>query len=215
MSIAFLGDIHGNFRQVDLALQQIPDDVPLIQVGDFGIWPHYRSYWLKAVPRRKIYFIEGNHECHPLLQGLTEPTELWPNAIYVPRGTVLELGGHQVGFLGGAHSVDYKSRTPGFDWFPELEAVTERDTSLLRGHKIDILVTHTAPKFIIDKYCDPQFLVRMFNLSPNYVDPSTVLLEDLWEVLGKPQLVCGHLHRRITDNNIKVLDINELWIYND
>jgi predicted phosphodiesterase len=210
MSIAFLGDIHGWFRRLHHVLEELPEDVPLIQVGDFGCWPQFRDQW--KAPKRPIYFIDGNHDHHPTFSKLTVPTEVWPGATYVPRGTILELAGKRVGFLGGAHSVDYKSRTPQVDWFPELEVVTADQTSMLAGRNVDILVTHTAPHFIIKKHLDPFFLKRFFDLPLSYVDHSTVVIEELWENLGKPQLVCGHLHRRITDGTVRVLDINELWV---
>jgi len=48
--------------------------------------------------------------------------------------------------MGGAHSFDWKLRTPGFDWFPELELVTESDLENLPDKKIDIVISHTAPE---------------------------------------------------------------------
>ena len=104
-----------------------------------------------------VYFIDGNHENHPLL--LENPVELaWgarpvaPMVYHLPRGYVWKgWGDVRYAALGGAVSVDKHLRQPGIDWFPE-EEITEKDLlalehnmAALRWNHIDVMFTHDCP----------------------------------------------------------------------
>src|SRR5207245_2200414 len=78
-------------------VKRVPPDAPVIQVGDFGIWPHKLKEWVD--PGRPIMFLDGNHDAPIHLV-----TGEWKNAQYLPRGTVLELGDSVVLTCGGATS---------------------------------------------------------------------------------------------------------------
>src|SRR6266705_3322652 len=99
MKLTLIGDIHGEFRVLHELLKRVPPDAPIIQVGDFGIWPHKLKEWVD--PGRPIMFLDGNHDAPIHLV-----TGEWKNAQYLPRGTVLELGDSVVLTCGGATSVD-------------------------------------------------------------------------------------------------------------
>ena len=43
-------------------------------------------------------------------------------------------------------------------------------------------------------------------------DPSAINIETLWDAVGNPPLVCGHMHRSLVDGNVRILDINEVCI---
>ena len=64
-----------------------------------------------------------------------------PNLVFVPRGTVLELDGRRIAFLGGGNSIiDRAVRRNGVDWWPE-EQVTLADVARFAdAGTVDILV---------------------------------------------------------------------------
>lgn len=219
--IIFIGDTHGDFTWFPKIMKDVPEDATVIQVGDFGFWPgYYKDAWHNAWKRigRKnpIYVIDGNHEYHPMFAGITKPTEFWKGAIFIPRGTVLELdhteGMKRIGFMGGASSIDKAYRQFGINWFPE-ECITNGEMMRMNNiDSVDILVTHTPPHSVIQKNFDSRTLID-FGLSPSWVDPSAVAIDQLWDKLGNPPLICGHMHKSVVDGKCRILDINEVWMY--
>jgi len=194
--ITFIGDVHAHWPILcEAVLPKIPEDHVVIQVGDIGIWP---SVWDSISLPRKVYFIDGNHEYFPYLNGISKVTEIRPNLFYVPRGTVMELDGRQIGFLGGAESIDKAWRTPGYDWFPE-ESIRYSDMIKLSGKKVDILVAHTPPKFIVE-------ITTNIPNPPRWINSSAAAVEAAWELLGRPIIVSGHMHRNFKYGDIYVVD---------
>jgi Icc-related predicted phosphoesterase len=210
MSICFVGDIHGEFEFFEKLPKRVelPSDMTFIQVGDFGWYPQNIQYFPQNFPN-PVYFIDGNHEHFPLIRGVTEIKEVKPNLFYVPRGTVMEIDGWTIGFIGGGESVDRYWRTKEIDWFPD-ERVTEEDVNKLLncGKKIDILVTHAPPKIAIDYNFTP-IRRESWSLPRDWEDVSAQRIEHLWNNLGRPRLYCGHMHRSVKWNNVRILDINE------
>lgn len=213
--IAFVGDIHGNINAlvkiIDHLKAQWPSISAIIQVGDFGLYPEKIAHLQRINPFVPIYAIDGNHEYFPLVTQWVKETEIAPNIFYMPRGTVKDIDGRKIGFLGGAASVDKQLRIQyKMGWYPE-EVVTQKDISKFDGvDKLDILVTHCPPYQTIIRNFDQRNLLQ-YGLRPEWVDPSSVLVESLWMRLGRPKLVCGHMHRNVSDNNVLILDINQIW----
>jgi Icc-related predicted phosphoesterase len=217
--LAFLGDIHGNIEalrwKLNFLKEKFPEVTALIQVGDFG-WYRSRIEGFKSInPHIPVYWIDGNHEHFPIIRDLHEVTEVAPNIFYVPRGTVLELDGRKIGFMGGAASVDkeYRLRS-GMSWFED-ELITDADVAKMDGvDTVDIFVTHTPPQCTIDAHFDPMDLVRYFGLTLEWRDPSAQYVNNLWERFGKPTLICGHMHRSVVDQmgKVRILNIDELFI---
>lgn len=213
--IMFLGDIHADFYVLKAIFNKAKEDgtldapIKIIQVGDFGWSPTL----LKDFPKLPwpVYAIDGNHEYHPMLKGLDVVTEVKPNLFYVPRGTIMEIDGYQIGFMGGAHSVDKKWRSFGVDWWPD-EEVTEQNINqmLAKNQPVDILVTHSPPK---------NFILRTFGpinkaywcLPHDWEDISSMRIEKLWGELGMPPIISGHMHRPVIDGQCKMLDVNEMF----
>jgi Icc-related predicted phosphoesterase len=155
-----MGDIHGRWGPVNIFLNKKHEEVGLIlQCGDFGHWPkfHGKTY-INSLGRRytednyglknwniPFYFCDGNHEDHPALrEGDIKWTE--KNVHYMKRGSVLTLeDGRNVLFIGGAKSIDKKYRIAGDTWFPE-ESISEKEMYELPDVKIDIVISHTAPR---------------------------------------------------------------------
>lgn len=221
--IGFLGDVHSQeigVKKVIAAIEEHnkncvefnnPEKIitALIQVGDWGIKSQYMNTIKPSIP---IYWIDGNHEDYEYIRRInsgTTPVNVSENIFYVPRGTVLELDGRRIAFMGGAASVDKAWRTPGKDWFPDENITLQQIRKLDTAKNIDILVTHVPPQSIIRKHFNPLNLL-MFGLSVDWVDPNAVAVEDIWKDLGYPQIFCGHMHQHIVDDKCTILDINEL-----
>ena len=89
-----------------------------------------------------IYFIRGNHEDMAWLAGLrnesrSESTPVDPFDLihYVPDGTVLEIDGFRVGFLGG---VEYGAE-------PHTKIEQDALDAISSAGRLDLLVTHDGP----------------------------------------------------------------------
>jgi len=217
-SVILIGDTH-DLMILSAMVRQAPEDIPIIQVGDIGIWPEYGARYRS--PIRPVYFIEGNHDYMPYFSGLNEVAPLWEGLIYIPRGTVMELNGLRIGFLGGATSVDREWRTfkgtlAEHGWFPEEEVFWHDCQKLLDnagGKPLDLLVTHCPPENSITANFERAGFLKAFNLPPDWIDSSARNIEKVWNALGNPPLVCGHMHRSVNWNKVRILDINEIYIF--
>lgn len=218
MALGIIGDIHGELHVLsDIVKETAPYDnvVANIQVGDMGIDKSQISHWQKYKWNfaKPTYFIDGNHEDFDLLN-YSEVTEILPNLFYVPRGTIMQLDGRIVAFLGGAASIDYKIRLEyGYDWdlreniLPEQVERFYTNLESMGTPKVDLLVTHVPPQYVIDKYFDNYSPIhkmqtrRDFGAPLDWMDPNAKIIEDIWNKLGQPQMVCGHMHKHVEFEN--------------
>lgn len=213
-----MGDIHG-FWEILYRLSKFlgPDDV-VVQVGDFGVDkffanPDYLKKLFEKI-KYKLIFIDGNHEHFPTIGMWSKDslTEITPNVFYAPRGLVMELEGYLVGFLGGAESVDKAWRTIGKDWFPE-ERIQQEDVDLLvknaNGRQLDILFTHTPPQFAIAANFPP-LRESDWNLPLGWIDESSWKVSKAFWAIKPKKLYCGHMHKVVNHDNVRILDINEV-----
>jgi predicted phosphodiesterase len=201
--IAFIGDVHRAFDCLARAVAGLPPDIKVaIQVGDLGLHRDDLGPTGPGVPplRKVVYYVTGNHDHEPSYRGIVEPTEMAPNLVFVPRGTVLELDGRRIAFLGGGDSViDRAVRRHGVDWWPE-ERVTKADVARFeRAGRVDLLVCHTPPSFVY----------HFYGFSP---DPSALAVGQAWQLLGRPPVICGHLHKSQSVGCVRVLDEMEVLI---
>lgn len=156
--ILLAGDTHANAGWIGhlCRVARAHDCGLIVQVGDFGYFPTHRTgrAFLNATQRAgtqhgvHVAFIDGNHDDHTELAmlrgGSSAPVDVSSHITYLPRGTRLDIGGRMFGFLGGAFSVDWRSRTPGRSWWPE-ETIDVADVDRLGRAPLDVLVTHDAP----------------------------------------------------------------------
>jgi len=216
--IALLGDLHGDPRALVRLDQQLPPDVPIIQVGDFGWYPDRVATWnsVGTALSRLVYWIRGNHEHYPIMPWLNDltPVVVAPNILFVPDGQILELNGLRVGCLGGAASIDYRFRTLNKDWFLDENITVEQAARTEAWQQIDLMVTHVPPQCTISESANP--LVRHhFGVSADWRDQNADTVQSIWERMSRPPLVCGHMHYAFTGSDgVRVLDINEslLWV---
>ena len=104
--------------------------------------------------RVHLFFCDGNHEDFSEERGLYPdapfPIRLSNHVTYMPRGTVLELHGYRVGFLGGGASVDREWRTSGVDWWPQERMSEEQIDRAKQMGQLDLLVTHETTPAVFD-----------------------------------------------------------------
>lgn len=215
-----LGDIHGDIGVLKFAIADAVQKgaKALIQVGDFGLMQHsgidtgfYRVTKDSPIP---IYFIEGNHDDCSRWLDIKEVSKVFPdgNLWYVPRGTVMEIDGRTIAFMGGAASIDKSYRLrQAMHWDPK-EEVTREDIELLiknaDGKKVDMFITHCPPQTVIDEHFDPKFKLY-FGVTIDWTDPSQGLIEEAWKALDYPYIYSGHMHRCVEGMTYCILDINQ------
>lgn len=129
----------------------------VIQLGDFGFWvpgPNTDAHLdtINTACERhgvNLLWTDGNHECFPSLYDLPlndfgiRPVR--DHIFHLPRGFRWTWHGRTWMALGGAHSVDKHTRTPGRSWWPE-ELLTDADTDrAISGGPVDVIVAHDCP----------------------------------------------------------------------
>lgn len=213
-----LGDIHGMWSVLDNLSNHLgPDDI-VVQLGDFGIDRHFANPdYIKNLFKNikyKLIFLDGNHEHFPTINQWSKDglTEIAPNVFYAPRGHVMELDGKLVGFLGGAESIDKAYRTIGKDWFAE-ERILQEDVDRLvenvGGRELDILFTHCPPQFVVQANFPPLNEHR-WGLPLGWIDESSWKVSKAFWAVKPKQVYCGHMHKVVNHDNIRILDINEV-----
>lgn len=212
--IYLIGDIHGDFHELKQRIRDIPPEATIIQVGDFGIWPVTAARWKTVAIDRDIYFIDGNHDYMPWLDAdSTELVEIWPHALYVPRGYVRHIGDQKVLFLGGSKSVDRAFRVKNSEvhgWF-DAEQLTEAQAErAMRAERVDVMITHAPPDCVIRQHFSKEGLVS-FGINPEtWVDESARRVEKVWRALDQPKLYCGHMHKNVTEGTVRILNTYEV-----
>lgn len=162
MNLMLAGDTHGQLQHWQYLIGQATQ-IPVKRIfvlGDFGYWEHQDDRYLHKLSRMlrhegiTCYFLDGNHENHPLLwEKYTETDDegfviVRDNILYSPRGHRWTWDGVSFLSLGGAHSVDKNDRIEGKSWWPT-ETITEDDVKLASvGGKVDVLLSHDAPAHV-------------------------------------------------------------------
>ena len=183
MHTTLLGDIHNKIPIYHYWIAPASEFLPphSIQLGDLsttgykGIekynWSEYR------------YFIDGNHDQHPILPHDSEkPVVVLGNLVYIPRG--FQCG--NVLFMGGADSIpnDKNRLYPGLRWFPE-ETITDTQIErALLAKDVEVIISHTAPSSVVKKICK--------SFKPT---PSEEKLQVLFEKLNPKRWFFGHFHQ--------------------
>lgn len=188
--IHFYGDVHGMFKEFTNYVNTKPKPDYCIQVGDFGTIQFDNNKDKEYLKKLKtpVDFIDGNHEGFNLIPTFNKKYSKKYNINHISRGTVSNINGYKILFIGGAESIDKTSRTWGVDWFQE-ESITysQIDNILQNNKKIDIIVSHTCPsEFEIVKY--------------NYNEPSRKLLSVLLEEYKPCLWIFGHFHEKKISN---------------
>lgn len=219
----FAGDVHGNLADLEIAMTCAARNGidTVIQVGDFWIYDNPQD--IQKLERRAkvcendfgfcphIYFIDGNHENYTRDSGSLRSLNYYVGKAldsgsegdtgvpicdyltYMPRGSVMDVGGLTIGFVGGADSIDKQFLVPGKTWFPE-EELTESDYRrarrvFSRAGGIDVLVSHdtSVPAF-------NSIVWRRNNMLEPSFDQTRHYLTELVEEFAPKAVVHGHHH---------------------
>lgn len=156
MLILILGDIHGNWEAanfiIEKAIKENKNISHIFAMGDFGLWfpTNNRGDISQYHPKTDlpIHFLDGNHDVHPMLREFSKHPHA-PNIIYQPRGSVLEIDGLRMLFMGGASSIDKDWRIAKMNagcqaiWWPE-ESITreEFEKAMAVEGPIDAIFAH-------------------------------------------------------------------------
>lgn len=221
--IVLLGDIHGNYTRLQRAIEVANkvDATALIQVGDFGLFRGFgmnnEEHFKNAVHASKcpVYFIDGNHDDCSRWTTYTEVSQLYPDIplYYVPRGTVMELDGLNIAFMGGAGSIDKNIRLSHKMHWDENENIRQSDIDTLRRNaankRIDFFITHCPPSSVIEENFSPYNKLQ-FGVGLDWKDPNQDIIENLWRDMDYPYIYSGHMHRKVEGLSHRILDIDEL-----
>lgn len=219
--IHFMGDIHGKFEIVNEYITSYTNKGDTVIIaGDFGYWN--RSYLLNWMKEQLkicqennviVRFIDGNHEDFPALLEISKGNrhsaiKVMPNVFYQQRGSLEIIEGKRVFFVGGAKSVDWRSRVEGETVFTELEVLKKSDLPA-EIPKCDIVVSHTIPtsiKKIVHDACLGVFgIVHGWDYSEDESCKTLQYVRSHCIENGLPLLiwVSGHFHlnKAISDYN--------------
>lgn len=154
--VLLLGDLHGEHGWLKMAARAaVENDCPVIlQLGDFGFWPHYGSgkHFLKNVEQTleryglELWWVDGNHENHDWLAEQPHIDGFWRmgRTVHIARGARWEWSDVRFLGCGGAYSIDKRRRTEGESWWAG-ETITEGDVRRCVKGPADVMVTHDAP----------------------------------------------------------------------
>lgn len=217
--ILLLGDIHGSAGILRRALEVSKESnaVAIIQLGDFGMFRDNEEWFRENIKDAHIpiYFIDGNHDDCRRWDGLKEVTRIWDDRelFYIPRGTVMELDGRMIAFMGGAASIDKKMRLENNMHWDSNENISPKHIERLYknalGKKIDMFLTHCPPHSVIEKNFDPMQKL-WFGVGIDWIDPNQNIIEDAWDKLNYPPIYSGHMHKRVQGKDYRILNINEV-----
>lgn len=210
--IYITGDTHGykerfTTEYIPFEKELTRDDV-LIVCGDFGFvftCSREEEKFLNKLSKKPytICFVDGNHEN---FRAISEyPTQTWnggrvhrirPNILHLMRGHVFTVQDKKIFTFGGAYSMDRCLRTLNVSyWLEELPDNPEyrQATASLRehGNKVDIIITHTAPRLII----------RSMGEYPDSHDMElTGFLDWIYDEVEFSQWYFGHWHKDLQVN---------------
>lgn len=215
--VLFLGDTHGDLDFLERGLREAHDNgcYALFQVGDFGfLWPgddRMREVEEAAVGYgMPLFWIDGNHDWHPEIRKrfpVTDHVAGKPGVFHVRRSCMVTVPGPgksamRICGLGGAPSIDQKSRTPGKSWWSE-ETITDEELNGISPHiMVDVFACHDAPAMPpgFKPIGRPDFDLSCANNMQS--------VRWAWQTLGHPVLIHGHWHKRYQKDGIIGLDCN-------
>ena len=206
--VGLAGDWHGNVGQGCAAILQVAahDADVIVHLGDFGFWRDdvTTRNFLRDVERvlaegdLTLVWIDGNHEDHARLNNLpvdevTGLRRISDRIWHLPRGYRWVWHATTWMALGGAHSVDRQSRTPGLSWWPE-ETLTDAEIAYAkRPGPVDVMVCHDAPSAdlvpVLNSSHWPEEEVRAS-------EAHQAKVRDVVETVQPSVLYHGHFHTR-------------------
>lgn len=154
-------------------------------------------YAISDIHGRYDLLKDGNHENFVALNEY--PVEKWhggkvhficDDIIHLMRGQVYTIGTQTFFTFGGAHSVDWYQRTEGISWWKEeipnhLEMQEGQDNLMKMNHKVDYIITHTAPY---------EVLAEMGMDISDEEETFSLYLDHIRKIVDFKDWYFGHLH---------------------
>lgn len=216
------GDTHGSYEIDKILNDEFVNSYPfsrddvLIVLGDFGLFwndkPDETEYEILEQINNlpfTLCFIDGNHENFNRLYkfdtthkfgGLVSKCS--DNCYWLRRGEIYQICNKNVFTFGGAMSRDKMLRVLNESWWEkEIPSNEEMEFGLSNlkkflnsGKNIDIVLTHTAPQFLINK----------MQYTGEY-DKTSIFLEKVFYEIMPKEWYFGHFHEDIilTQNSCK------------
>jgi hypothetical protein len=166
------GDTHADMKNLIHRIKNCPENTKrLFVAGDFGfIWASNDKDILKELRRLdylnryailkniEILFIDGNHENFnrlyefPIIEKYGAPIgHIRSHISHLRRGEVYTIDNTTIFTLGGAISIDKRSRIENVSWWSQEAINYAEETHALKtldkhNWKVDYVITHSAPK---------------------------------------------------------------------
>lgn len=229
-NILFVGDIHSNFRQIDIQYESHKNVNHLIQLGDFGIFPKsgaIPSFNIRHIP---VYFLPGNYEdwnflkVFPLCQkfnlldfiindnrakldlrtyDLEKLKNIPNNLYYCSPGYIEKINNVNVLFLGGEWSEDHYLKIEGVDWFKNEELNPSQQIDVL-DHIKKFLKTGETIGLVCAHSAPEIILKKYFNLKSS---TTPLFYNEIWKLTNPRHWIFGHWNKHIQELN------NNTWFY--
>lgn len=198
--LRLIGDVHGNISKYISLAEEVDFS---IQLGDMGF--DYTEISQKLSPNfHKI--LAGNHDNY------TRSGEKFVNQTphFLGNYGNLKTSFGDFFFVRGGFSIDYKSRTPGVDWWSDEEISQQQANCCLE------LYEETKPYFVISHEC-PESIIKYVSTFSEFngeiIKPSftSLLLQKLFDIHQPAVWFFGHHHR----SWIKVINETEFNCLNE
>lgn len=167
-----------------------------------------------------IAFVDGNHENHEILNSSPEVekwngivNEVYPGIYRLKRGYVYEIEGKKIFVMGGARSNinqekynfkgkgKFKKEKKQKSWWKE-EIPSEEEFEFgmeqlsKHNYKVDIILTHTCPSFILKEIYNQTGRMDITRLD----DPVSLYLNEVWNLVEFDSWHFGHHHQDVVLN---------------
>ena len=198
MSLAIVGDVHGQAEGLAALDRAIATHDLTIQVGDLGFFPHVIDWIEQQDPERFKFFI-GNHDKYELVKHLPHN---------MGRFGEMRHGDLRIFHVCGAKSHDKEAQQALGDWQPDEELSWAEANECLDlwdacGQGVDIVLSHDCP--LTASY-------RLISFEEN--THTRNLLETMFRTFPPKRWFFGHHHRSLIQNifgtEFRCVAINEI-----
>lgn len=204
--VAVVGDIHGNFRWLDIvarAAQTLaPDVTTMLQLGDWAMDPNTTDEALDGTGIERVYVTLGNHEpwgqITPLLNAHRDCAVRVSKITWLlPRPARLTIDGRSVLSLGGAVSVDRAWRQEGVSFWKDEEITREHVARAIAGGPADLMLTHESPAGTPVRAVQEILRTNPVGFPDDAIADSATSrarVAKVWNIVYPELLIHGHMH---------------------